>query len=173
MSKHPKAIFWTRLVCWIAVGCGIPIAVFATKFGLFAPAAPAVDALGNPIVSDNASLNGWGIVACLLVGSYISNIVKEVSDATEGYSMTKQIWKGISSTLPLVIIFTVCYFLSGVLSQVMFCLATVIVCKLIATPINPLPKWKWEKRGVEDYAQLSEVLTNFIKSTKEGHRNGK
>lgn len=169
MNKHPRAIFWTRFVSWIAVGCGAPITVFATKFGLFTAEVPTVDALGNVVSAPNVSLNGWGIVACLLVGSYLSNIVKEIADATEGYSMMKQVWKGISDTLPLIIILTVCYFLSGVLSQVMYCLTTVIVCKLAATPINPLPKWKWEKKGVEDYSQISEVFTSLIKKhPKEG-----
>ena len=168
MKTHPRLVFWIRLISWILVGCVTPIVVFATKFGLFTVSEPLTDALGNPIEVPNVSLNGWGIAACLLIGSYLTNIVKEIADASTGYSFTKQVWKGISDTLPLVILFVVCYFLSGAMQQIMFCLATVIICKLIATPINPLPKWKWEKRGVEDYSQISEFLTKFVQKFTKG-----
>jgi hypothetical protein len=53
----------------------------------------------------------------------------------------------------------------------MFCLITIIICKLISTPLNPLPKWKYEKLGKEDYASITEALTNFVKEhTKRGDR---
>lgn len=166
--RYSRLIFWVRLISWILVGCVAPIVVFAIKFGLFTVSTPLTDSLGNPIPVANVSLNGWGIVACLLIGSYLTNIVKEIADAHVGYSFLKQVWKGISDTLPLIILFAVCYFLSGVMNQVMFCLATVIICKLVATPINPLPKWKWEKRGVEEYSQVSELLTKFIQKFTKG-----
>lgn len=168
MKLNPTVVFWIRMVLWILVGCITPIVVFAVKFGLFTVAEPSVDSLGNVIATPNISLNGWGIVACILVGSYVTNIVKEVSNASTGYSFMKQVWKGILSTVPLIVLFAICYFLSGVIQQVMFCLITVIICKLISVPINPLPKWRWEKKGVEDYSQLSEVLMKLLKlPTKE------
>jgi hypothetical protein len=168
MKINPTVLFWIRLVLWILVGCAIPITVFALKFGLFTVAEPAVDSLGNPIPVANISINGWGIASCILVGTYITRIVKEVSDANVGYTFMKQVWKGISSTVPLMLLFAICYFLNGVMEQMMFCLATLIICKLISYPINPLPKWRWEKLGKEDYTQLSELLTGFVKSFTKG-----
>lgn len=168
MKSHPRLVFWIRLISWILVGCVIPIVIFAVKFGLFTVTEPAVDPLGNPIDRPNIALNGWGIIACVLLGSYLTNVVKEIADASTGYSFAKQIWKGLSDTIPLIVLFVICYFLSGVVQQVMFCLATIIICKLVATPINPLPKWKWEKRGVEDYSQLSEVLTKLVQTATKG-----
>jgi hypothetical protein len=44
----------------------------------------------------------------------------------------------------------------------------IIVCKAIAIPINPLPKWKYETKGYEDYSDLLGSLTKFVKSRKKG-----
>lgn len=167
LSKHPRAVFWARMLGWFGIGCATPIAVFAAKFGLF-KATPTTDALGNVISDVNVSLNGWGIVACLILGSYLTNILREVADANEGYSLTKQCYDGIAKTMPLIILYVVCYFLSGVLSQAMYCLAWVIVCRLVSTPLNPLPKWKYEKKGVEDYNDALSYLTTLVKRRKDG-----
>lgn len=166
-SKKEKAIFWTRLIVWLLIGCVTPIVVFAAKFGLFV-SEPVVDSMGNAVETANISISGWGIIACLIVGRYLVYIVKEIADAYSGYSFAKQCWQGVVHTIPVVIAYAVCYFLSGVISQLMFCLAILSICKLIAYPINPLPKWKYEKKGIEDYTELTEVLTNFVKNVVKG-----
>lgn len=162
LSKHPRAVFWARMLGWFGTGCVLPIAVFASKFGLF-KTTPTTDSLGNVVSDVNVSLNGWGIVACVLLGSYLTNVLKEVADANTGYSLTKQCFTGISKTMPLIIAYLVCYFLNGVLAQVMYCLAWLIVSRIIATPLNPLPKWKYEKQGVEDYDDALKYLTFIVK----------
>lgn len=167
ISKHPRAVFWARMAGWFGVGCVTPVAVFASKFGLF-QAAPATDALGNPVSSVNVSLNGWGIISCIIIGSYLVNVVQEIADAHTGYSLTKQCYTGIVKTLPLIIAYAVCYFLSGVISQVMYCLAWLIVCRIASTPLNPLPKWKYEKKGVEDYSDALKYLTTIVNFKKGG-----
>ena len=169
ITAKNRTIFITRLISWLLVGCVAPIVFFATEFGLFEDSAIVKDELGNVIARTNYSLNGWGIVSCVLVGSFISNILKDVADAHTGYSLVKQCYKGICSTMPLIIAFSVCYFLNGVLEQVMTCLIVIIFCKLISTPINPLPKWKYEKQGSEDYSTMFENLTKFV---KEHYKSG-
>lgn len=167
LSQHPRAVFWTRMAGWFGIGCVTPITIFAIKFGLF-KVTPTVDALGNPTSDTSVSLNGWGIVACLLLGSYLANVLKEVAEAHAGYSLAKQCFKGIAGTIPLIIAYVVCYFLSGVMAQTMYCLACLIVCRLIAVPLNPLPKWKYEKKGVEDYTDALKYLTDIVKIKKGG-----
>lgn len=168
-----RLIFWARLLSWIAVGCGLPIGVFTYKFGLFKDVTVQYDALGNVISRTSYMPNGWGIVSILLIGSFISSILKEVVEASgSGYTLTKQVYSGLSKTMPLVIAFGVCYFLNGVLDRVMFCLAVLILCRLVSIPLNPLPKWKYEKLGKEDYSTVSEALTKFVKSHIGGGSNG-
>lgn len=158
-----RIMFWLRMASWTGVGCVAPVAVFASKFGLFTTTV-SYDALGNPIPNANVSLNGWGIISCIVIGMFLTSIVREIADAHVGYSLTKQCYMGISKTIPLIVAYAVCYFLSGAIGHLMYCLAVLIVCKIASTPLNPLPKWKYEKLGVEDYADALKLLSNFVKS---------
>ena len=159
-----RTVFWARMVSWLAVGCGAPIGAFAYKFGLFTKTVTEYDELGNVVSHTSTSLNGWGIVSVLLVGSFVIQILKEIIDSCSGYSLTKQFYVGLCKTVPLIIAFAVCYFLNGVINQVMYCLMVLIICKLASTPLNPLPKWRYEKQGKEDYSTVTEALTDFVKS---------
>lgn len=157
-------IFWTRMVVWIAFSCIIPISVFAAKFGLFKESSIQYDSLGNVVEASSVSLNGWGIVACAIVGFTASAIIKEVIAAYPGYSLTKQWLSGFRKTvLPLVIGFFVCLFIREVVAHLMFCFGTLAVCQFIAVPVNPLPKWRFEKSGVEDYTSTMSGLASFVK----------
>lgn len=164
MTKN-RATFWARFVSWLGIECGVPIAVFASKFGLFKTTYPTCDELGNVVTEPSISLNGWGIICCVLLGRFLMSVLKEVVDAQQGYSLTKQCWEGLRKSLPLIIALAILYFLNGVIEQVIFCLIIVIICRIAATPINPLPKWKYEKHGKEDYSAASEALTNFVKNS--------
>ena len=159
-----RIIFWVRLFSWLGIGCAAPIAVFATKFGLFDTNDVIYDELGNAIVVPDVSLNGWGIISCILVGTFISSIFKELADSCTGYSLLKQCYVGFCKTIPLIIAYAVTYFLRNALDQVMFCLIIIIICKLVSTPLNPLPKWKYEKLGKENYSTVTEILTDFVKT---------
>lgn len=163
-SKKNKLIFITRLISWLLIGCVVPIIVFSIKFGLFNETTVLKDELGNVITETDISLNGWGIVSCVLVGSFITTIIKEVSSAYVGYSLTKQCLKGLLSTVPLCVAFAVCYFLNGIVEELMFCIVVIVICKIVSTPLNPLPKWKFEKKGIEDYSTVTELLTNYVKT---------
>jgi hypothetical protein len=159
-----RIIFWTRLLSWLGVGCGVPIGVFAYKFGLFKTTEVVCDELGNVVTQTNISLNGWGIVSVLLIGSFLSTILKEVADSYTGYSLVKQCYTGFCKTVPYIVALGILYFLKTIIEQAMFCLGVIIICRLISIPLNPLPKWKYEKRNIEDYSTMSEALTNIVKN---------
>lgn len=165
-----KILFWSRMTSWLGVGVAAPVATFATKFGLFSSQEPVVDALGNVVQQKGIALNGWGIVCCLLVGSYLMQILKEIMKANAGYSLTKQCYDGVVKIIPLVIAYGVCFFLNGVIGQIMYCLGVLIVCRLAAIPLNPMPKWRYEKTGVEDYSDLLSGLTDIVKKLRKGEK---
>lgn len=163
-KSHKRLIFWARMGGWFGLNVGVPVGVFASKFGLFNIERTAYDSLGNPIIKESVSLNGWGIVSCLIVGWTLVQILKEVAAAYTGYSLVKQTVQGVTHQIvPLAVAYGVCYFLNSVLTQVMFCLAVLIVCKLGAIPLNPLPKWRYEKNGVEDYRDALSQISQFLK----------
>lgn len=162
-----RLIFWSRMAGWVGVGVAAPITTFAVKFGLFTESKTTVDALGNTIEHTNIALNGWGIICCFLVGVYATQILKEVVAANKGYSFAKQCYDGAVKLLPFIMLYGICYFLNGVLSQVMFCLAILILCRAVAVPLNPLPKWRYDKSGVEDYSDLLNGLADCVKNLKK------
>lgn len=156
-------IFWTRMLGWLVFSL-MPVGVFAYKFGLFKPNAVETDELGNVITAPSVALNGWGIVACVIVGVTAIHILKEVIAAYPNYSFIKQCIIGFTKVvLPLLICFGVCVFLQDCIKHVTFCLGTVIACQCVAIPLNPLPKWRYEKAGKEDYSDALSFLTNFVK----------
>lgn len=161
-------IFWARMLGWVGASCLAPIGVFAYKFGLFKQNAVQVDSLGNVIESPSVAMNGWGILGCILIGITASQILKEVIAAYPNYSFAKQCFTGFTKTiLPLLICFGVCMFLQNCIQHVTFCLGTITVCQCIAIPLNPLPKWRFEKTGNEDYSNALSFLTKFVKEIKE------
>lgn len=163
-----RVIFWSRMTGWLGTGVVAPVIVFATKFGLFAKQEPVVDALGNVVQQKGIALNGWGIICCMLIGSYVMQILKEVVAANQGYSLTKQCYDGVMKLIPLIMAYGICFFLNGVIGQLMYCLAILIVCRAVAIPLNPLPKWRFDKTGVEDYSDILSGLTDIVKKLKKG-----
>lgn len=169
-TSKKRLIFWIRMVSWIGIGCVTPIVVFAVKFGLFKDSAIVYDELGNALPNVSYSFNGWGIVSCVLIGSFAASILKEVANAYSGYSLVKQCYIGICKTIPLIVVFVILYFIGDVIHQCTYCLMVLVVCRIISIPINPLPKWRYEKRGVEDYSTAVEYFTKIVKlrSSTEG-----
>lgn len=171
LSKPAKlTIFWSRMAGWLATSCAAPIAVFANKFGLLSEDQykPVYDELGNLISETPPALNGWGILSCILVGFTLMSIIKEITNAYTGYSLTKQVLTGIvHSVMPLIIAFCICYFLEGVLYHVKYCLIVLIISKTVSIPLNPLPAWRYEKSGVEDYNDAIKTIAAYFKNKKE------
>lgn len=173
----PKAksliIFWSRMVGWVMFSCVFPIVTFSARFGLFEKNTVRTDSLGNVIESTSTSLNGWGLASCAVIGFTISAIIKEVIAAYPGYSLTKQWLTGFRKTvLPLLVGFFVCLFIHNVVQHLMFCLGTLAVCQFIAIPLNPLPKWRYEKAGVEEYSSALDFLTKSVKRKSSDSKGG-
>lgn len=157
-------IFWSRLAGYLAFSTIIPVATFAVKFGLFKEDATRVDELGNVIDAASISLNGWGIISCIIVAITASGIVKEIIAAYPTYSLAKQCFTGVlKNIIPLITAYLICYFLNGVIGHIMYCLSIMIICQSVAIPLNPLPKWRYEKAGIEDYNTLVSSLTKLVK----------
>jgi hypothetical protein len=163
-GKKDLTVFWLRMLGYVMAGVVAPISAFALKFGIFDVTSYGVttDDLGN-VTHVHIALNGWGIVSCILVGFFAISVLKEIVEAHSGYSLTKQCLTGVvKKIVPLAIGVAICYFLKGVIEQVTFCLTVLAISQIAAIPLNPLPKWKYEKRGEEDYSALAESLVKAI-----------
>lgn len=172
-TKKKLLIFWLRMLGWLGAGVVAPITTFSIKFGLFTEYGYNIttDELGN-VTGMHIALNGWGIVSVLLIALALFEIINEVIDAQgAGYTYPKQLLQGFKSRiLPLAIALGVCWYLKDVLDQMVFCLIIVGISQTAAIALNPLPKWKYEKLGKEDYSDIITGLARIIKerSNKKG-----
>lgn len=172
-ARKDLLIFWARMIGWLATGVGIPITTFSIKFGLFNSYGYQVttDELGN-ITGSHIALNGWGIVSVILLAFTAVTIINEIIDAySSKYSFKKQILIGIKNKIvPLAIAIGICFWLKGVIEQIIFCLIVIGIGQIAAIPLNPLPKWKAKVKGEEDYSDLITGLRTFLKNKKKGDK---
>ena len=172
-ARRDLLVFWLRMIGWVVAGVAAPITTFSIKFGLFTEygyQAVTTDELGN-VTGMHVALNGWGIISCALIGFTIISVLNEIIDAySKKYSFTKQILIGLRNRIiPIAIAIAAFYFLKGCMEQIIFCLTVIGIGQLVAIPINPLPKWKAEKKGEEDY---SDILTGLRKFLKRENKKG-
>lgn len=166
-TTKKKLIFWSRMSSWVITACIVPIVIFAVRFGLFKDSGYKVttDSMGNITSVTPTALSGWGIISLILICWTAVQILKEVRDAYRGYSLKKQCVDGVlSSLIPLIIVWAICYFLRGVMQDITYCLGVIIIFRAISIPLNPLPKWKYETKGEEDYSDILTALAKLIKS---------
>lgn len=175
-ARKDLLIFWFRMIGWLAAGVAAPITTFAIKFGLFSEYGYKVttDELGN-VTGMNIALNGWGIISVILIVFAFCTIIDEVIEAySKKYSMAKQCLVGLKKRImPIVIAIGICYFLRNCLDQLIFCLWVLGVSQIVAIPLNPLPKWKAEKKGEENYNDLISSAVSLIKDYKASRKAGK
>lgn len=176
-ARKKLLIFWARMIGWLAAGVGAPITTFSIKFGLFNTYGYQLttDELGN-VTGSYIALNGWGLISCILLGAAALSIISEIIDAyTNTYSLTKQCLMGLKNRIiPIAIAIGACYYLKGVMEQVIFCLMVIGISQIAAIPLNPMPEWKYRKKGVEDYSDvltgLRTFLKDYIKKDKKGDK---
>lgn len=168
-GKAGILVFWLRMIGYIGAGVAAPITTFSIKFGLFNTYGyeKVVDEMGN-VTGVHVALNGWGIVSVFIAGLFFINLIKEIIEAYSGYSFAKQCLVGIyKKILPLAIAIGVCYFLRGVIDQIIFCLTTLGICQIVAIPLDPLPKWSAD-HGKESYEDLIARGIEMFKRRKGG-----
>ena len=169
-ARKELLVFWARMIGWLVAGVAAPITVFSLKFGLFNEYGYQVttDELGN-VTGSHIALNGWGIVSICLIGFAAFSIISEVIDAySKKYTFTKQCLIGLKNRiLPLAIALGICFYLKGVIEQIIFCIEIIGLCQIAAIPLNPIPKWKAKVKGEEDYSDIITGLRTFLKRKNE------
>ena len=165
-----RMIFWLRMLGWLGTSCVAPISIFAIQFGLFDQSGyeVTVDELGNITSVAPTALNGWGIVSCIILFWAMVQVLRDVRDSYTGYSFKKQCIDGILKLMPLIVAFAICFFLRGALDDVIYCLSIIIISRLCSIPLNPLPKYKYESKGIENYEDGLSVIVKYVKSKMKG-----
>lgn len=155
-----KQVFWLRFVGWVLFAAILPVAFIIWRFNLFTERSPL-------------ALSGWGFMAIVIIALFIISLLKYVR-AGLPYSLFSQCVTGFCKViLPLVIFYAVLYCIQQNLGIFLQALGCVILCELVAIPLNPMPKWIHDNVKEEDqkkFDSMTDVLWDkfFSRKDKEG-----
>lgn len=145
MEKNEKKKFIAKAVAWSMFSCVLPVCFIGWRYDLF-----------NKVGS--LQLSGWGMFAIVIIFVFLHTLVKYIKSGFSGWSMTKQIINGVLKVLiPIGALLALCVGIRANLDYFIQALSCVLLCEAIAIPMNPFPKWVWEKsqgkiEGLIDYA---------------------
>lgn len=157
MSKEKK-IFILRAILWALFSCVIPVIFIAWRYDLF-------EKVGG------VQLSGWGIIAIIIIFAFLYAVIKYIRAGFIEHSMIKQIINGILRVLlPLGALLGLCISLRNSLDVFIQALGLVLISETVAIPLNPFPKWVWDKtqgrfESAVDY--ITDRLNNNKKEEKE------
>lgn len=126
-----KKEFWIRFSLFAVFACILPFIFIAWRYSIFKKVS-------------SISLNGWGLIAILIVILFVRYVAKVV-EKQKKWSMSKQIFLGVLKVLvPLVCLYAGLTAMKSNIDLFLQSLLVVIICETIAIPVNPLPKWQME-----------------------------
>ena len=160
VETHPKTIFWIRFVFWTLFACMLPFLFIVFRFNLFH-------------TISKMKFGGWGIIAIIIVAFFTIAILKYIKVALNSkYSMTAQLLNGFCKVIiPLLTFFLIVQAMHSDIDLLLQVMGVVIICEAIAIPINPLPKWAYEKqkdvRAEERKEAFDYLIDSFFNRKKE------
>lgn len=160
IDEHPKTVFWSRFVLWTIFACGLPFAFIVWRFQLFH-------------TISKIQIGGWGLIAIIIVAFFVITVIRYVKIALSGhYSFIGQCLTGFCKVvIPLLVFYLILYYLREQINLMLQVIGCVILCEVIAIPLNPLPKWAYdcqknirvgERKEAFDY-----LLDGFFSRKKE------
>lgn len=153
MTKEKK-IFITKIILWSIFSCVIPVAFIGWRYDLFKKVG-------------TLQLSGWGLFAIVIIFIFLKTLVKYIKLGFIEWSMTKQILNGITKILiPLCTLLLVCLGIKSNINYFIQALSLVILSEAIAIPINPFPKWVWEKTQGR-YESMMDLFASKLNGKKE------
>lgn len=163
IESHPQLVFWIRFVFWAIFAAGLPFAFIVWRFELFT-------------TISKIRIGGWGIIGIVILGVFVLTVAKYIKLAlSTTYSLVSQWLSGIIKVIiPILAFYLIIYNVRSDIELLLQVLGVVIVCEFIAIPINPLPKWAYEKqknvRVEERKETMDYLLDGFFnrKSNQEG-----
>ena len=141
-----RRVFAARLAAWFAFACAAPVGFIAWRYDLFATVS-------------KVNFGGWGLVAIAIIAAFALSVVKYVKQGLKGWSMTKQVLSGIAKVLvPLLALYFALAAIRDSLDAFLQALGVTIASEAVAIPLNPLPKWAYEKSRGETEDAIDVIL---------------
>lgn len=160
IEEHPKTVFWLRFALWASFACVLPFIFIVFRFEIF-----------NSI--SKVRLSGFGIIAIIIVAFFVFSILRYIRIALSAkYSLIGQILTGFCKVIiPLLALLLILTNLKSSVDLMIQALGCIIACEAVAIPLNPLPKWAYEKqkdvRADERKETFDYLLDEFFKRKKD------
>ena len=150
-----KQVFWIRFACWSIFACIVPVVFIIWRYDLFTK----ITAI---------QFGGRGMLAIIIVATFLIVLANYIKKAFSKRSMTKQIISGICKVvLPLLTLLLVLYSIRNNIDLFLQALGCVIISEAIAIPINPMSKRVYE----ESKGATEDTIDYFFQRYDE--KNGK
>lgn len=156
-KNNEKTNFVVRIILWALFSCVIPVVFIGWRYNLFSKVG-------------GLQLSGWGLIAIVIIFVFLYVVVKYIRAGFIEWSMTKQIINGICRVvIPLGALLLICISLKNNLDIFIQALSCVLVSEIIAIPLNPFPKWVWEKSQGRFENTIDFIANRFydVKKDKE------
>ena len=158
MNKEQKRNFIIRACLWTLFSCVIPVIFIGWRYSLFSKVS-------------SISLSGWGLIAVVIVFAFVIVVVKYIKAGFVEWNMLKQIINGIIKVvLPLGTMLAVCVSIRSNIDMFIQALSCTLLCEVIAIPINPFPKWVYEKSKGRFESTVDFIATKFYEKDKENKK---
>lgn len=155
-KSKERALFWTKFSVWALFACIIPVGFIGWRYELFKKVG-------------ELQLSGWGLVALLIIAVFLFVIIKYVKAGFVEWSMTKQIINGVCKVVfPLGTLLALCISLRNSLDIFIQALSCVLMSEVVAIPLNPFPKWVWDKSKGRFENAVDFVAEKFYNKDKKG-----
>lgn len=155
MDSKEKGKFILRIFLWGLFACVIPVCFIGWRFDLFSKVS-------------GLKLSGWGLIAIVITFVFLYAIVKYIRAGFVEWTMLKQIINGIVSiVIPLGVLLALCVAMKNSLDVFIQALSCVLVSEIIAIPLNPFPKWVWDKSKGRFENTVDFVADKFWSKKKE------
>lgn len=147
--------FWIRFCLWVLFAAVIPVTYIAVRYGIFS-------AKDEPY-----RLTGWGVIAIIVVGVFMTSLAKEVVVGMPKGSMVRQCVSGFLKIMPLFLFVFVIHAIKESIDAFESFLVVLVTCEAIAVPLNPMPKWS-TMNGVDlDEESFFRALSSALFGKKE------
>lgn len=128
-----RKIFIARAIAWALFACVLPVLFIGWRYDLFR-------------VVSNVQFGGWGLIAVVMIFAFLTVFARYLKSGFPEWSMTKQIVSGVAKILiPLGALLAICVSIRSSLDYFIQALSCTLMCEAIAIPLNPFPKWVWDK----------------------------
>ena len=123
--------------------------------------------------SSSKEHSGFGVIAIVIVAFFVFAILRYVRIALSAeYSLIGQIINGFCKIIiPLIAALLILNSVKSSVDLMMQALGCVIACEAVAIPLNPLPKWAYERqkdvRAEERKEAFDYLLDGFFKRKKD------